>query len=1025
MIPIRLTLQGLYSYQQKQTIDFTKLTSASLFGIFGAVGSGKSTILEAITYALYYETDRMNSRDNRAYNMMNLKSNELLIDFEFETGKEQAAFRAVVKGKRNGKKFEKVESFERSAYQKLEGNWIPIEPESLKEVIKLSYDNFRRTIIIPQGQFQEFLQLGNKDRSQMMMDLFNLKKYELLNKVTSLETRNNAEKQVLDGQLKQLGELDPEQAKIYTEKLAQLKTEMEELNRNIQANQKLETEMQNLLELVRKTMANRVKLSELNAKLPEIVQLEKRISDYEYGLIHFKSLFETSDSSEKKIRQLNEKIREELLQLKKSEEQIGTADQALNFIKPEFESREKLKLKAEEIDKLIRLTELSETIVLLEGRIKKGIVFVDDATVAVEKLRLEKLNVEGRLKSEKAKQPDMVALSKAKSWHDLNQNLIQQINFNTTELEKLGNEMRQVDQSVATSFADKLFSEFSGEQNSGNGVNFLKEKIALQKVQIAEIDAEMQHLKVQLKLEEFALNLHDGEACPVCGSRHHPEILSSANVSEALSKLSERRSAVEKLISQCEKLISQLTDFSNKHSVLSQQIKGIQNRRTELESQQKSHLENFKWENFRNEEEVAKAFQAAAQLKKLINELEKQLELIAKKLETETANKEKYVLNIEKISKELTVAQTELNTLKAQIKLLNEEFYSGNTTEELSGEKSELLKKYAEIEKKFTDLSNQLIELRKTKDTISGSLNADQIQLVQENESLADVRVRIEKALADSDFEHAEQMRILLSQEMNLAREKQKVSAFRSDLSMTQNQLNQQEKEIGERKYEEEIHQKIRQQLEANKELVSRKNQEFGVTEKSLADLRKSLAEQKSLREEFEKLQIRAENLKIMKSLFTASGFVNYISSVYLQNLCNAANDRFFQLTRQKLSLEITADNNFQVRDYLNGGKVRSVKTLSGGQTFQAALSLALALADNIQKITESNQNFFFLDEGFGSLDKDSLSIVFDALKSLRKENRIVGVISHVEEMQQEIDVHLRIENDEERGSRIKTSWEN
>jgi exonuclease SbcC len=109
----------------------------------------------------------------------------------------------------------------------------------------------------------------------------------------------------------------------------------------------------------------------------------------------------------------------------------------------------------------------------------------------------------------------------------------------------------------------------------------------------------------------------------------------------------------------------------------------------------------------------------------------------------------------------------------------------------------------------------------------------------------------------------------------------------------------------------------------------------------------------------------------------------------------------------------------------MNGGKQRSVKTLSGGQTFQASLALALALADNIQKITESNQNFFFLDEGFGSLDKESLSIVFDTLKSLRKENRIVGVISHVEEMQQEIETHLQIENHEEKGSIIHPSWSN
>lgn len=87
MIPVKLTIQGLYSYQDRQTIDFGRLTSAHLFGIFGAVGGGKSSILEAITFAIYGKTDRLNlSGDNRNYNMMNLKSTELLIDFEFETG---------------------------------------------------------------------------------------------------------------------------------------------------------------------------------------------------------------------------------------------------------------------------------------------------------------------------------------------------------------------------------------------------------------------------------------------------------------------------------------------------------------------------------------------------------------------------------------------------------------------------------------------------------------------------------------------------------------------------------------------------------------------------------------------------------------------------------------------------------------------------------------------------------------------------------------------------------------------------
>ncbi|MDO9614224.1 MAG: AAA family ATPase, partial [Bacteroidota bacterium] len=318
MIPIKLTIQGLYSYQEKQTIDFTKLTEANLFGIFGAVGSGKSSILEAITFAIYGETDRLNSRDNRNYNMMNLKSSDLLIEFIFETGKDQTAYQAVVKGRRNGKKFEEVKALERTAYRNENGNWIPIEPEMLEKAIGLSYNNFKRTIIIPQGQFQEFLQLGSTDRTRMMKELFNLERFELYYKVVSLESKNNANKQNIEGQLQQLGAIDPEQVKQYEEQLAQIKTEIARLSQNLKENQVKEAEFKLLLELLKKLADAQLKLKQLQDQEPKYIQLETLIRNYEQCLIQFKGLLDTLDLSNKKIIQSTGQIGKEIIILKKS-----------------------------------------------------------------------------------------------------------------------------------------------------------------------------------------------------------------------------------------------------------------------------------------------------------------------------------------------------------------------------------------------------------------------------------------------------------------------------------------------------------------------------------------------------------------------------------------------------------------------------------------------------------------------------------------------------------------------------------
>jgi exonuclease SbcC len=254
--------------------------------------------------------------------------------------------------------------------------------------------------------------------------------------------------------------------------------------------------------------------------------------------------------------------------------------------------------------------------------------------------------------------------------------------------------------------------------------------------------------------------------------------------------------------------------------------------------------------------------------------------------------------------------------------------------------------------------------------------------------------------------------------------ERRKVNTFRQEMDFAVKQLRILSDEKEDQQFDAEIYQKTQESVQKLSLELNRKNQEKGQAELSLQKLKADFEKRESLLQVFTKLENRLEDIKTLKQLFKGNGFVKYISSVYLQELVNSANDRFYKLSGQKLSLELNDENDFEVRDYLNGGKLRNVKTLSGGQTFQAALSLALALSDNTRRLSGADENFFFLDEGFGSLDKDSLRIVFETLKSLRHENRVVGIISHVEEMNQEIDIHLTIQNKEELGSFIGKSWE-
>lgn len=1024
MIPISLTIKGLYSYQEQQTIDFSMLTSAHLFGIFGQVGSGKSTILEALTFALYGKTDRLNlSGDNRNYNMMNLKSNELYIEFIFMADGEHNKFMATAHSKRNSKRFDDVKKIERKAYKKVEGQWIPIETTFLEEVIGLSYENFRRTIIIPQGKFQEFLQLGHAERTQMMKELFNLGKFELYYKTASVEKANNEKKQHLEGQLLQLGEVSTGQVEELQKQLMINNKALHENAKKLQDIQKKEQQYAYLKQLFDKKAETAEKLKKLTEQKDPMNKRASKVKEFENCRLNFSHLVENHNETIAKLKGLQQKLQKNRKTHEKLKQALLQNEEAIEKIELKYQNREQHKQEAEDMQKIAEILRMNIKSKNLSVRIKKGEAIKKENEEKVEKFRLKNKTMAEDIKALRNIQPDLSILSEINQWHTEKKNLEKNLENIKNESSSVQKELLKTEKDLNKIY-EKEFTE--GEEypkKPSSAIEYLEEKRKIKEHELLALDENISHYSLQEKLREFTHTIEEGKPCPLCGSKEHPAVLNIEDVKESLQNAKNQKKELELDIKEVDKVEKNLLKVSQQLESVNDSISKTGKKLEDAEKQLSKHLDSFRWENFKDEDELKRAFKQAEKTKKEVEEKEAELEKLQNLLEKTIADNDRYSRELDKLGQEKAGIKSRSQLLKSQLSYLKLEDHENDEPTDMAerskqqlDEINKLVKEYEALEKQKNETREKLVSMASKLESISSSYEEEKVRKIA-------IESKINNLLENSGYSSIEQVKEVLSWKFDVEKEKQAIEDFKQELFAVENRIDSLNKEIGKNQYKREEHQELFTQIEALNEKIHKLNEETGTTKNRIEELSMKIEKRKTLKKELDKVMIREEDLKTLKNMFKASGFVNYVSSVHLQNLCNAANERFYKLTRQKLSLEITPDNHFRVRDFMNGGKERSVKTLSGGQTFQAALSLALALADNIQNKDHGGQNFFFLDEGFGTLDKESLDVVFDTLKSLRKEQRIVGVISHVEEMQQEIETYLQIINDEERGSLVKPSW--
>ncbi len=1029
MIPVQLTIKGIYSYQEECTINFEQLTGARIFGIFGSVGSGKSTILEAISFALYGETERLHQRDNRTYNMMNLKSDELFIDFIFKTGKANKEYRFTVNGKRNRKNFEKTDPFVRKAYQKSNGDWLAVEPASAPEIIGLSYNNFRRTIIIPQGQFQEFLQLGPKDRTQMLKELFNLGKYELYYKTAALEKKNNEKIQNIEGQLLQLEDGDQSKIKDEQEILAKISEKINKFDKELKTEQKKEVAAEQLKELFKKLSQQKEVVINLKNNEGYYRELDSKIKDYEYCLVHFKELIKRQAEQENKISNIKKDLSDRNQQFLLIGSDLENREKQFVEIKKQFENREDLNQTAVELERIIGINHLNSEIFNNQEKIQILTKKLSELDISIESMKKKGKELTSDLKNKKSNLGDFNELSKIKQWFIIKKPMLQNLQKNENEKQKTENGIRGLEESKTGSIPDKIINILSKHLSEMpvkkiiSELDTKKENIA---VKIDRLDKEIEHLVIQEKLEDFSKNLEEGKPCPLCGSSHHPDKLQTEKVEQELKSARQRKNEIENSIKSINESLNNLNVTVSKIGREKELLVDIEEGFKKEKNLLTAHQSKFIWGNFNPEDEemVDAMLKNAESAQEEIFQIEEKLEELTKKLELKGDEKDKTKQNFDKVKNELTGLSSQRETLIKVLKKVKLDDYEKKSEAEINRQISELRQNVKNIEKKYHQFATDITAIKAKKDSLKGSIDTGEKSLNDEQSLLENFQQKLDLKIDQSKFQNVSGIRTILKTELNLEQEKETLQTFRTDFQTAEQKLAEINSQTEAKEYSEEQHRKLSERVRKLKQNLEELREQAGEHKSKIERLTEALDRRTKLQKELEILILRGRDITTLKNLFKGSGFVNYVSSVYLQNLCNAANERFYTLTRKNLRLELADDNSFLIRDFLNEGKVRSVKTLSGGQTFQAALSLALALAESIQRFNQSEDNFFFLDEGFGSQDKESLQVVFNTLKSLRKENRIVGIISHVEELQQEIDTWLQIKNDEEKGSMIRASWD-
>ena len=428
MIPISLSLKGLYSYREEQTIDFEKLTSSQLFGIFGPIGCGKSSILEAIMFALYDQSDRLKSSgDNRYYNMLNLQSDELVIDFIFRSDasqktKHRVYFRAI----RNRNHYDQVSVRSRDLYVWEDDTWIPLEDKDASSILGMTYQNFMQTVIIPQGKFRDFVDQNPTRRTQMLKELFRLEKFELGQQAGSLLKKTQLDIKDTEGRLAEIGVVSEEEIEQGRKEIAEWEKALAENQQRQQEAEKACQQQEDLRKLFENIRNTEKELVEVVQQQDHFQKREQRLKDYQRAVTYFNEKLQALVDTRKEISRVWEQVKKRQQEISRLRAEREKAKAHLAARQEIYEQREQKEQQCQDLEHAIEIRKYKEALKNQEQQLSQALKQAGQLKEQKELLRQQIVSEEEKLAAYDKKLKRRTELQQLAHWHEMNDKLQQE-----------------------------------------------------------------------------------------------------------------------------------------------------------------------------------------------------------------------------------------------------------------------------------------------------------------------------------------------------------------------------------------------------------------------------------------------------------------------------------------------------------------------------------------------------------------------------------------------------------------------